>query len=60
MTRWLMPITVTVALLVALAVVAAGCGGGGSTGELEPSEHRFAEYPKGPTRQFIVPGGSDN
>lgn len=46
-------------LLLVLAVLAVGCGSGGSTSEIGKGKDPFAGYPKGPTRQFILPG-SDN
>lgn len=43
--------------LIILAALAPGCGGGDSGGS-SPSDP-FAGYPKGPTREFIVPGGDN-
>src|SRR5215212_480451 len=47
--------------LVALAALDFGCGGsGGSAGtEAATTSAPLAGYPKGPTREFIVPGGDN-
>ncbi len=45
--------------MLALTLLVSACGGNGSTDGQQPSENPMAGYPKGPTRQFILPG-SDN
>jgi hypothetical protein len=43
-----------------LLVLLAGCGGGGSTTSASKEKTvDWSEYPPGPTRQFIVPGGDN-
>lgn len=51
--------TASAVALLLLVAASAGCGGGSSTGEAETAEDPFAEYPEGPTRQFIDPGGDN-
>lgn len=49
---------ITLSLL--LVVVVAGCGGSApSTTQAEVGKGQLAGYPKGPTRQFIIPGGDN-
>jgi hypothetical protein len=50
--------TVPVVLALLLAVSGIGCGGGTTAGT-EDRKDPLAGYPKGPTRQFIIPG-ADN
>jgi hypothetical protein len=45
-------------LALLLGISAAGCGSGDATAPAKP-KNPFAGYPKGPTRQFIIPG-ADN
>jgi hypothetical protein len=52
-------LSLAVVLLLALAGEASGCGSGGSTSEAETPRNPLAGYPKGPTRQFIAPGGDN-
>jgi hypothetical protein len=47
------------ALLLALAVAWMGCGGSSATSEAQTDTDPLAGYPKGPTRQFIDPGGDN-
>jgi hypothetical protein len=47
----------TALVLFVLAASAPGCGGGGDSGST--ASDPFAGYPKGPTREFIVPGGDN-
>jgi hypothetical protein len=46
--------------LVALAAVAAGCGARAGEGTTSTASDPLAGYPKGPTREFIEPGGDNS
>jgi len=50
-----------VVLALVLAVAASGCGGSGAstTEDSRTVSDPLAEYPEGPTREFIVPGGDN-
>jgi hypothetical protein len=43
----------------ALLVLIAGCGGGSATSASEEKTVDWSQYPPGPTRQFIIPGGDN-
>lgn len=48
------------ALGLLVAVLLAGCGGGGSTTSAAKEKTvDWSEFPPGPTRQFVVPGGDN-
>jgi hypothetical protein len=51
----------TVGALIALVVLIAGCGSGGGSTTATSKEKTvdWSQYPPGPTRQFIVPGGDN-
>jgi hypothetical protein len=51
--------TAELLLLLVCVVGAIGCGAGDPTSTTEATKDPFAGYPKGPTRQFILPGGDN-
>src|SRR6478752_4238214 len=46
-------------VLVSFLSAAVGCGEGGDGATGEPTRVPHASYPKGPTREFYIPGGDN-